>query len=219
MAGQPQREWTDNDQALLYTVHLVADLLADRPMRPAPVRTPFPPQYAREEQYLASSNFTLYSYRGLGDGSYMHDSSFFFATGSGGLAATAGFAAARALGNSRRRNQAARDAVARWLPRHTGEVTVSDHGVYFRNLQDFFAWHWGAIDSAEMMGFNQLVIAAPSTAGTMHWMLESLYAELVFALWAKARHPSHSQLVTGDWLPENWLRWATDMGQRPAIEA
>jgi hypothetical protein len=95
MAGQPQREWTDNDQALLYTVHLVADLLADRPMRPAPVRTPFPPQYSREEQYLASSNFTLYSYRGLGDGSYMHDSSFFFATGSGGLAATAGFAAAR----------------------------------------------------------------------------------------------------------------------------
>lgn len=76
MAGQPQREWTDNDQALLYTVHLVADLLADRPMRPAPVRTPFPPQYSREEQYLASSNFTLYSYRGLGDGSYMHDSSF-----------------------------------------------------------------------------------------------------------------------------------------------
>lgn len=59
MAGQPQREWTDNDQALLYTVHLVADLLADRPMRPAPVRTPFPPQYSREEKYLASSNFTL----------------------------------------------------------------------------------------------------------------------------------------------------------------
>jgi hypothetical protein len=93
----------------------------------------------------------------------------------------------RALGNSRRRNQAARDAVARWL--------------------------------AEMMGFNQLVIAAPSTAGTMHWMLESPYAELVFALWAKARYPSHSQLVTGDWLPENCLRWATDMDHRPAIEA
>jgi hypothetical protein len=53
----------------------------------------------------------------------------------------------------------------------------------------------------------------------MHWMLESPYAELVFALWAKARYPSHSQLVTGDWLPENCLRWATDMGHRPAIEA
>ena len=74
------RSWTDADQALLYTCHLAADLLTGRPMRPAPVRAPFPPRYSVEETYLASGPFTLSIHAAPGDGSYMHDSSFFFAT-------------------------------------------------------------------------------------------------------------------------------------------
>jgi hypothetical protein len=211
------RSWTDADQALLYTCHLAADLLAGRPMRPAPVRAPFPPRYSVEETYLASGPFTLSIHAAPGDGSYMHDSSFFFATGRGGLAATAGFAAVRAMGNSRRRAQAQEQAIARWLPRHAGEVTVSDHGMYLRNIQDFFAWDWHSIDSAEVVAFNTVILAAPSTQGTTHWLLQSQYAELVFLLWAKTRYPGHPQLQHHAWLPPNWAPWATAQGHRPAL--
>jgi len=215
--NQPIRSWTHADQALLYTCYLAADLLGDRPLRPAPVRTPFPPRFAADETYLASGPFSLSIHAAPGDGSYHHDSSFFFATGKAGLAATAGFAAARAVGNSRRRAAAQEQTIARWLPRHTGEITVSDRGMYLRNIQDFFAWDWHSIDSAEVVGFNTVILAAPTTAGTTHWLLQSQYAELVFLLWAKVRYPGHPQLVGDAWLPENWAHWATAQGHRPAV--
>lgn len=216
--AQSPRTWTHADQALLYTCHLVADRLAGRPMQPAQMSVPFPPQLGHDERYLAADSFTLSLFQAVGDGSYEHDSGFFFATGKAGLAATAGLAAARAVGNSNRRNQAAQDAVARWVPRYTGGITVSDHGIYFKTFEDFFSWDWGTLQSAEIQGFNTVLLAAPTSDGrTAHWLLQSPYAELAFVLWATERYPRHPQLDNLQWLPPNWVPWAREQGHLPAL--
>lgn len=62
-----------------------------------------------------------------------------------------------------------------------------------------------------------MILAAPSTQGTTHWLLQSQYAELVFLLWAKTRYPGHPQLQHHAWLPPNWAPWATAQGHRPAL--
>ena len=217
---QPERAWTDADQALLYTCHLAADVLAGRQPRPAPCPSPFPPQFSTYEQFLATGPFSLSTYDAPGDGTYSHDSSFFFATGKAGLAATAGLAAARAAGNSQRRKQAAYQTIPRWIPVYSGTVTVSDEGAYLRTMQEFIPWDWPMIRSAQMVGFNLGVLAVPRADGRLgHWLLQSHYAELVFVLWAAKMYPSHPQLVDGSWLPANWLHWARDQGQSPALEA
>lgn len=216
--GTSARTWTDADQALLYTCHLASDLLAGRQMHPSPVAAPFPPRFATDERYLAAGGFTLSIYDAVGDGSYIQDAGFFFATGKAGLAATAGIAAARARSNSKRRKEAARDMVPRWVPQHTGIVTVSDHGIYLRTPQDFFAWNWVTLRSAEVAAFNTVVLAAPTANGRIaHWQFHSMYAELAFLLWATTRYPGHPQLVDQRWLPPNWVRWAREQGQTPAL--
>lgn len=214
------RTWTDADQALLYTCHLASDLLAGRAMRPARVPTPFPPQFSAQERYLAAGDFTLSIFDAPGDGTYQRDSSFFFATGRAGLAVTAGLAATRAVGNSRRKKQAAQDAIPRWLRRYAGIITISDHGLYLRTPQDFLSWNWALMQSCEVIGFNQVVVASPTADGRLtHWLLQSPYAELTFVLWAAARYPTHPQLADNSWLPDNWARWARDQGRPPALEA
>lgn len=218
--AQAKRSWTDADQALLYTCYLAGDRLGGRPMRPATVAAPFPPRFSSQERYVAAGQFTLSIFDAPGDGSYQHNSGFFFATGRVGLAATAGVAATRAIGNSRRRKQAAQASVARWMPRYNGILTVSELGVYMRTMQDFIAWDWAMVESAEVVGFNTVVVAAPTSDGRLaHWLLQSPYAELSFVLWATDRYPTHPQLADHRWLPANWVRWARDQGHPPALEA
>jgi hypothetical protein len=215
----PERTWTDADQALLYTCHLAADVLAGQQPRAAPIPSPFPPQFSTSEQLLATGPFTLSSYEAPGDGGYNHESSFFFATGKAGLAATAGFAAARAAGNSRRRRRALNDTIPRWVPVYSGTITVSDEGAYLRTMQEFICWDWPMIRSAQIVGFNQGVLALPRADGRLgHWLLQSQFAELVFAVWAAKVYPSHPQLADGSWLPPNWLRWARAQGHQLAIQ-
>ena len=75
---------------------------------------------------------------------------------------------------------------------YSGTVTVSDEGAYLRTMQDFIPWDWPMIHSAQMVGFNQGVLAVPRADGRLgHWLLQSHYAELVFVLWAAKIYPSH----------------------------
>lgn len=215
----PERSWTDADQALLYTCHLTADVLAGRRPNPPPIASPFPPQFSRDERFLAAGEFTLSTFAAPGDGSYMRDSGFFFATGTVGLTATAAVAAARAAGNSRRRSQALRATDPRWLPVYSGTLTLSEEGAYLRTMQEFIPWAWPTIRSAQIVGFNQSVVAVPRADGHLgHWLLQSHYSELLFVLWAARVYPAHPQLTTGAWLPPNWLAWARDQGHQTALE-
>lgn len=198
--------WTDRDGALWHTCEIAVDLaLREVPEPRLQIVSTFPPQLGRGEQYWAAGPYVLLEQRARGDGSYRHDSGFFFATGRGGLTATAAVAAFSARGNSRRRRQAELDAVPRWTSIDGGTLYLSRYGVHMHSDGGVFPWDWQSITAAQMVGPAAVHISGSSTRGPVSWILRSDWAELLFVAWAVARHPRHPQLLTGAWLPPGWL--------------
>src|SRR4051812_40547372 len=121
-------EWGAHDSALWYTCEIAVDLVNGRvPASTPEVLAPFPPQHP-DSSFWASGEFSLLDLRAAGDGSYMHNGGFFFATGSIGLAATAITAVGRAAGNRARRKAAEEAAVPRWTVIDAGHLYVAPSG-------------------------------------------------------------------------------------------
>jgi hypothetical protein len=199
--------WTDRDSALWHTCEIAVDLARGRV--PAPrlqVTSIFPPRLGADEQYWAAGPYTLNEQRAPGDGTYVHDSGYFFATGRGGLTATAAVAAFRAAGNARRRRQAELAAIPRWTQTDCGTVFVSRYGIHLHNASGVFPWDWSSIAAAQMVAPASVQILGNSTNGPVSWVLQSDWAELLFVAWALACHPRHPQIITGTWLPPGWLQ-------------
>jgi len=205
----PARRWTPRDSALWHTCEIAADLGSGRPPQPKlEVLTPFPPQLADDELIWAGGAFQLLEQAAPGDGSYVHNGGFFFATGPAGLAATAAVALGTAAGNSARRKAAAAQAVPRWMPTDGGQLYLSRHGFYFSTAKGLHTWIWAAITMSRMVGAGAVHIVGQSDRGPVSWVLRSDWAELLFVTWALEVHPRHPQLLTGEWLPPGWPAWA-----------
>ena len=198
--------WSDRDSALWHTCEIAVDLaLGHAPEPRLEIVSVFPSQLAADERYWAAGPYALEDQRARGDGSYRHDSSFFVATGRGGLAATAAVAAFGAGGNARRRRQAQLDAVPRWTWIDGGTLYLSRHGAHMHGAGGVHAWDWPSITAAQMVGPAAVHMFGNSTQGPVSWIVRSDWAELFFLAWAVARHPRHPQLLTGAWLPPGWL--------------
>jgi len=201
--------WTNRDSALWHTCEIVADLSQGRYPQSAPqVLTSFLPTLGPEEALWASGPFQLFDYQPIGDGSYVHNSGWFFATGAAGLMATAAIAAARAAGNNSRRASAAAAAQPRWVPIDWGTLHTGSHGVYLHTPTALLTWGWPSFTSMSMMAPGTVHLNGNSDRGQVSWILEADWAELVFVLWAVTVHPRHPQLVNGEWLPPGWLERA-----------
>lgn len=175
--------------------------------------TPFAPSIAPgSEHMLVNGTYVLAVYRALGDGTYQHNNSFFFATGTLGLALTAGMAAGQAAGNSSRRNQAAMNAVPRWVVDDQGMVFVSDRGFYFQSQLGHREWNFDFIGEMELCGPALVRMVGQSTTGQVHFMIQSDWSELIFSLWARARHPHHAQFKGATWIPPGWRERAEAAG-------
>jgi hypothetical protein len=219
-----ERAWTDRDSALWHTCEIAVDVAAGRHPKSAPtVATAFPPSFGPGEVVWASGPFRLLDHRAPGDGTYQENQSFFFATGRGGLAATAAVAATRAAGNRSRRRAAEWAAQPRWMQIDQGTVYVSSHGLYLHTVNAVLTWSWTSITAATMVGPGDMHFNGDSVSGPISWILRSDWAELSFVLWAIARHPQHVQLLTGGWLPPGWLEWCASQYQTrlrtPALHA
>jgi hypothetical protein len=201
--------WTDRDTALWHTCEMLCDLAGGK--APTPVAgtvTAFPPSIAVHETMLAAGPFSLSDFRPLGEGTYFRDMSFFWASGAGGLATTAAFAAARPAGNAQRRDDAIAETVPRWLYLDHGWIFVSTAGFYLQTSHGLLTWPWGAVTAAPMLAPGVMHLLGESQRGPVAWALRSDWAELVFVSWAFARHPDHPQLAGGQWIPPGWLGWA-----------
>lgn len=170
----------------------------------APIPVTFASQIGADERFLGAGPFELLEFAAVGDGSYTHDSSFFFASGAMGLALTGGMAAARAIGNTQRRAQAAADARARWKILDTGQLWVSQYGFYLRSHHGFFVWAWPSIHAMELIGPGRILLDGDSQNGSVHWILQSDWSELAFTLWARERHPQHPQFLSRAWVTPGW---------------
>lgn len=200
-AGHP----TAHDVAIWHTCQINELLDAGASDAWPALRTSFAPVHAPDEHVFANGPFSLYDFGADGDGSYAHDGGFFFATGGVGLALTAGLAAGRAIGNSRRRRAAIRAAQPSWREIDRGQVWVTDHGFSFLTATgQFFSWGFGAISAAHLVGPAALWFSGESVNGPVSWILATDWAELVFTFWCRVRHPHHEQFVNGAWVPPGW---------------
>ncbi|QNE36463.1 hypothetical protein [Leifsonia shinshuensis] len=208
------RPWTDADSALWHTARLLAAVeqaaIAGGAVADQGIRTLFPLQDG--EVALAQGTYTLDSMRAIGDGSYQRTGAFAFGTGVIGLAVTAGTLAANASRNNAARAQAMADAQVVWRPDSAGMLTVTDRGFVIVTGTGTFRWDWASVDLMQVVGFNTVVLQGRSDRGPVTWRIYSHWAELLFVLWARARHPGHPQLAGRAWLPERWEAWAAWVG-------
>lgn len=212
--------WTWFDDTLLYSCHVVAALRAGRPEAiTVTIATAFAPTLGDEERLLAHGDFILSECIAPGDGTYTHDSGFFFATGGAGLALTGVVAGARALGNASRRRQAQQAAIPRWMQVDRGSIFVGTHGFYLQSGLGHRAWGWSGITMADMVGPDQVYIVGETNQGhQVNWVIASPWAPLLFALWCLARHQQHPRFRSNAWLPPGWWERALVAGRRPAID-
>lgn len=217
-AGAPEPGWSERDSVLYETCRYVAALVAGQaPVPRAPIATTFVPQGGPGDTLLAQGPYEMLEFRAVGDGSYVHDSSFFFATGAVGLAATAGMALVRAAGNSNRRAAANAAAQPRWVVEESGVFTVGLFGFHLHNNDGIYYWAWESITAMTITHPGYFEMYGDSTRGPVHWTFASPWAELIFALWALRRHPQHPQLINGAWLPPGWLDWVRSRGYHEPI--
>ena len=197
-------EWSEHDSAIWHTCEIASRLIAGSVGERPPIACPFPPQIAGDEQLLVQGGFDLFTHRAAGDGSYNHDGGMYVATGRGGLAMTAGVAAARASANRRRRNVAAAATTPRWVLDDRGCLWVSTAGFYLQTAGGLFPWPWGSVQSAMLTGPATVHVQGSSEAGPVSWTLQSHWSELLFVLWAITVHNQHPSLPNGGWLPPGW---------------
>ena len=199
-------QWTERDDALWSTAEIAVLLNRGSLEQRRPLAVPFAMRLGgHEERILAHGPFQLFSWTAPGDGSYMQNNSMMVATGRGGLAMMAGFAAARAIGNSSRRRQAEAMSQPRWMQIDHGTLSVGNFGFYLHTPSGIHAWSWGGIHLASLTAPGQLSIDGMSDGGPVKWLLNSDWAELVFLLWASVCSPQHPQMTARAWLPEDWL--------------
>jgi hypothetical protein len=210
--------WTQRDEALRYTCHLAALLARGNDLAHlTEVLAPFPATNAADERLWAGGPFVLSEYRALGDGSWQVNTPFVFGTGALGVGLVAGSLIGGSVAKSRARRAAQAAAVPRWIPVEQGTLYLSQHGFYLHTPR-VLRWHWAAISGASMVAPATVHFTGASERGPVSWLLQSDWAELLFASWALTIHPRHPQLVTGQWLPPGWLEHAS-FHQRPADPA
>ncbi len=197
--------WSAHDTALWHTCEIAVDLAAGRAPQALPeVLAPFPPPPG-DRSFWASGVFELLDWRAVGDGTYMQNNGFFFASGPLGLALTAAATVGRAAGNHSRRRAAADSTVPRWVIVDSGLAYLAPSGFTMHTARAPLYWPYTALSSAQMVGPRSVHFQGQSDSGPVSWILLSDWAELLFVTWALRCHPRHPQLLTGAWLPPGWL--------------
>ena len=206
--------WSWLDEYLWVSCDIIADLAEGR-LEQRPLVTTVA-RLEPGERALAVGPATRWTWRALGDGSYMHQSVVAFGSPTFVLGSMAG----SALGNSARRRAAADDAQPRWVVDGSGEITVTTRKVYFGHPKCPLDLAWGGLDTIDLVapevfqtGFRDIHSGRQTTV-----QLHTPWASLLFVLAAVTAFPAHPRLLGHGWLPPDFERRCTDIGRpyRPA---
>lgn len=199
----------------LWTTCKIVSALRRREIPDVRVATLFP--LNENEIAFAEGPVHVDEFTTAGNGSYVTRTTFVGGTGLFGLALGAATLGASAAGNASRRAAAQAAATAQWRPVVQGSVVVTSRGFYLLDQKGKYDWDWGSIDLMQVAGFTSLVMQGRTSTGRqLAWRISSDWSELIFVLWAMARHPEHPQLLDGSWIPEGWAAWAAAQGYAPA---
>jgi hypothetical protein len=206
--------WTPLDDFLLFTCDVVADVATGRADRRPPV--PSVIRLNPGEHALAMGPAERFTMRAPGDGSYTQSSTFAF----GSPTFVAGALAANAIGNSVRRNNAARGLIPRWMPDGFGDITITDKHVQLIHPVAPLSLYWNGLDAIELPapGVFQASFQDIHGHGFMSIRLHTPWASLIFALAAIDSFPAHPRLLSGSWLPPYFEQHCAAHGRycRPA---
>lgn len=205
---------SSHDTAIWHSIHICELIDVGSLESWQSVGTTFVLRNGPDERALVTGPFRLNDYVPVGDGTYTHNSGMMLATGRGGLAMSAGFMAVQAAGNAMRKQAAAAAAQPRWHVIEQGQIWVTQYGFYRATPHGLFAWTYGAIGSAQMVGPGALWMTGDSTNGPVSWILESDWAELILLLWARAVGIDHPQTSGPGWIPPGWPERVIDAGQQ-----
>jgi hypothetical protein len=216
-AAEPVRgsAWTDRDTALLWTCQAVRQIVSGERISartPTPFALPHPSTRAHFRGPVR-----VFSWTTGGDGSYVHRSGFVGGTGVLGIALIAGSLTANAAGNARRRQQAEQNARPAWRHQFDADVYVTDAGFVLHDRTGLSMWPLSCLDVMQMLAPETVLVQGRAADGPFSWRLQTPWAELIFAMWALARHPDHTQLRDGTWLPPGWLAWAREQQRDPGV--
>ena len=216
-SNRSARKWTHHDTALWHTCDILNKVRQKQVSALPLLSVSFGLQLGgRAERVVASGRFRRAAWTAISDGSYMRNESVFVATGGAGIALTAAFLGGRAIGNARRKRRARDEAMPRWVRAEPGLIHVSTHGFYFQSSTGLVSWDWGSIDVIQVTAPGTVQMDGRSSDGPVKWLINSIWAELIFVLWAADRNPHHSQLISESWLPVEWKAWAASQGRAPA---
>lgn len=115
-------------------------------------------------------------------------------------------------GNSIARSRAEAAAQVTWRENLPGELIVTNLGFYLNENGHLYWWNWDSIDALQVIAFNVVEMSGQGEEYPVVWRISSHWAELIFVLWAMARHPQHPQLHGRQWVPPGWPEWAKWIG-------
>ena len=189
--------WTQHDTALWHTLDILAmSLTGTLGQRPA-VPTSFAPAWGPAETILAQGPYELMLFTAADGGSFLIGG-----TGGLGLALLAG----SAIYSASRRTE-------KWRQVDHGQLSASTHGFYLASTVGLRPWSWDGIDAVTVAGPRAVYLQGRSDQGAqVCWGVRSDWAELLFVLWALARHRQAPQLLNGAWLPPGWTARAAHHG-------
>lgn len=191
-----------HDLAIWHTLQMSFDLAADRRVQTPRVDRAFP--VARGERVFVEGEFRLARWRPARDGERLVDRNWFI--GSPDLSPV--LAVEISLNNG---DQASGVRAPAWVWVKTGSVFVSDRGVYFYHSESGpLQTEWSDIEACSHVGPGVLQFSGECGGEWGRWMITSLWAELVFCLWAGARYPQHPQYIAAAWIPAGWRERVED---------
>lgn len=124
-----------------------------------------------------------------------------------------------ALGNSARRNQAARDAQPRWVQDGAGEVTITLQRLHLAHPTSGLDIEWKALSAIDLAAPDVFQMSFTNTQGRhITIRVHTPWASLIFALAALTAFPAHPRLLSRGWLPPNFEQRCAQMG-RPCRSA
>ena len=207
--GDAPASWTVLEDCLLSACRIVNGLvhgrLDTRPLVPTTVRL------ESGERVLAAGPAELYSWRALGDGSYVHEGMQVF----GGLGFLLLSVLGSALVNAIRRRQAEADAESRWVAEEGAMATITDRRVCFRGPDTALDVGWDALDMVELVASDVVELSFDDIRHGDYRTLRvrSEWAALMFAIAAHTAFPAHPRLLSGGWLPPGFEERCAAIGR------
>ncbi|MHB1138047.1 MAG: hypothetical protein ACYC2O_03765 [Microthrixaceae bacterium] len=200
-------EWTPHESALWATCEIMRDWLVHGSW-PDPIPYPFARQVDHSEQMIHWGDYQRSWFGAAGDGSY--DSSTFFLGGFGaaGMALGAATLGASAIGNAGRKSRARRDATEMWRPIDSGHLYVSTHGYYILpSTGGIFCFPQSSLLQADLGGPGVLLATHSMDGGHQsQFAITTVWAELLFVMWAHEYSPHHPRLTNLGFLPPEFIQ-------------